>query len=123
MKKSVLLLFALVLTALSSFAQNSYKLEPEDLLEKSGDQWVLKSGTAISDCLLAKGWTVNSPASERSADCSVDKAGYKCQVYRSSYLELHFGTKAQTIEFYNKVKSYNTKGGSWQMNGNTVFLD
>lgn len=130
MKKSLLFLAMLMIASIGAFAQ-SYEesaLEPSDIMEQSGDEWVLKSGTAIADCLQAKGWEVKTPVNENRAQCSIELkkpngSAYSCEIYRSSYVEIHFGNKADTTEFYNKVKDCKVGKRKWSMNSNTVILD
>lgn len=130
MKKNFLFLIMLLISSLGAFAQSfpDSKLEPSDIMEQKGDEWVVKSGTAIAEDLRAKGWEVKEPVTENRAECSIElknsKGGtYSCSIYRSSYIEIHFGTKAETIEFYNHIKGCKPKKGSWSMNSNTVILD
>ena len=128
--KKILFLAMLLIASVGAFAQ-SYEesiLQPSDIMEKSGDEWVVKSGIAIADDLKAKGWEVKEPVSERRAQCSISLSNpkgctYTCEIYRSSYVEIHFGTKAETIEFYNKIKDCKPAKGNWSMNANTVILD
>ena len=128
--KKVILMMMLAMASFVTMAQNAAErmLEPSDLVEQQDGQCVVKSGTAIAECLAAKGWEVKEPATENRVQASVsfknDKgATYTCELYRSSYIEIHFGTKAETIDFYNKVKDCKPKGLSWTMNANTVILD
>ena len=130
MKKQFLLLLMLLISSLGALAQNypESMLEPTDIMEQKGDEWVVKSGTAIADDLKAKGWEVKAPVTENRAECSIELKNpqggvFMCSLYRSSYIEIHFGNKADTIEFYNKIKSCNPKKGNWSMNANTVILD
>lgn len=130
MKTKFLILMTLIMSSLSAFAQSypESMLEPSDIMKQEGDEWVVKSGIEIADALQAKGWEVKKPVNENRAECSIEiknsKGGtYSCSIYRSSYVEIHFGTKAETTEFYNKIKNCKPKKGSWSMNSNTVILD
>lgn len=130
MKKNYLFLIVLLISSLGAFAKSfpESKLEPADIMEQQGNEWVVKSGTAIADDLKAKGWDVKDPVTEKRAECSIElknpKGGiYSCSIYRSSYIEIHFGNKADTIEFYNQIKDCKPQKGNWSMNSNTVILD
>lgn len=124
MKKTIFLLVALMISSIGAFAAS--KLTPKDILEKSGDSWVIKSGIQIADEMKAKGWEVVGVPSVNSVDV-VTKVPHtkaiKCEVFKSGYIEVHFNTKAETIEFYNQIRRYNTPQWRWEMNANTVFSE